>query len=66
MNISDKGISFLKLVMRSPDIGDGWRNVSQTLWPLVASFENKELIDIDYEYSRIKLSDRGQVVCDYI
>lgn len=39
--------SFLRLVQRSKDIGDGWRQVSAVLWPLVIGFENKELIEVD-------------------
>lgn len=43
--LTDRGKAFLALVMRSPDIGDGWRKVSQQVWPLVEAFEAPDLIE---------------------
>lgn len=53
---------FLKLLLRSPDRGDGWRSVSEACWQLVDSFENKRLLEIDKEQMRVRLTDDGELV----
>ncbi len=65
MNIAPKDLGFLKLLLRSPDVGDGWRNVSATVWPLVAGFSHPELIRVR-NGNQVKLSERGLTVVDYI
>lgn len=65
MKIQPKDMSFLKLLMRSPDVGDGWRNVSAVVWPLVAGFKHPELIRMR-NGNQVKLSDRGLTVVEYI
>lgn len=69
MKLSDQDINFIKLILRSPDAGDGWRRVSAQLWVLCERFGRQELV----EYAtapegggKIRLSDRGIVLTDYI
>ena len=65
MKIKDKDVAFLKLLLRSPDVGDGWRNVSAMIWPLVAAFPHPELIRMR-NGNQVKLSGRGLTLVDYI
>lgn len=59
-------IAFLKLILRSPDIGNGWRQVSNTLWLVVEEFKHQELIELWHGFKRVRLSGRGLIVVDYI
>lgn len=63
MGENDKG--FLRLILRSPDKGDGWRSVSATLWPLVSAFKHQELLETKDD-NMVRLSDRGLTIIDYI
>ncbi len=65
MKISERDIEFLKLILRSEDQGEGWRNVSQILWPLVTAFPYPELIRMR-NGNQVKLSKRGLIIMDYI
>lgn len=60
---------FLRLVLRSPDVGDGWRSVSPILVPVtkkqVAS--NPELFETrDEDGFLIRLTERARIVTDYL
>ena len=65
MKIEPKAMSFLKLLLRSPDIGEGWRNVSASVWPLVLAFPHQELLETK-DGNAVRLSERGLTVVDYI
>lgn len=65
MAISNSDKQFLLLISRSPDHGDGWRSVSQVCWPLVESFETPELIQIDKDAMRIRLTEAGKAVVTF-
>jgi len=65
MKLTDRENEFLKLLLRSPDIGEGWRNVSQTVWPLVDAFQHKDLIETK-DGNKVRLSERGLVLVDYV
>jgi hypothetical protein len=64
--LSAKEKGFLRLIQRSPDIGDGWRQVSDALWALVAFFGKQELIETDCENKRVRLSHDGAIVVRYL
>jgi hypothetical protein len=64
--ITDNNRSFLKLLLRSPDIGDGWRQVSDVVWPLVSGFDKKELLELNEDEKRVRLSPDGLVVANYL
>lgn len=68
--LSQKQRNFLRLILRSPDAGDGWRAVSKILTPITKEMisENPELFesrDTD-ETFYIRLSERGGVLADYL
>lgn len=67
--LKDSEKRFLRLILRSKDIGDGWRNVSLHVWTLVADFKRKELIEAErFEAGagKVRLSERGRIVVEYI
>ncbi len=55
----------LRLILRSPDLGEGWRQVSQTLWKSVTHYRHPDLTEIDEEKRRIRLTPDGAVVVKY-
>ena len=65
-NLSDNDLSFLKLLMRSPDLGDGWRKSSERVWPLVTGFSKQELVELDHDNKRVRLTPDGEVLTRYI
>jgi hypothetical protein len=58
--------SLLRLVARSPDIGDGWRQVSDVLWTHVQKWAHPGLTEIDEGLKRIRLSPDGLIVMRYL
>lgn len=62
LSARDKG--FLHLILRSPDLGDGWRRVSDMVWPLVEKFPHQELIET--RQSEVRLSEKGVTVAGYL
>lgn len=56
----------LRLILRSPDLGDGWRQVSATLWQHVQSWAPAELVEFDQDNKRIRLNGDGNVLARYI
>jgi hypothetical protein len=64
--LSQKDKGLIQLIIRSPDSGDGWRNVSKTLWPLVNGFSASELIEKDMDGHRVRLSELGYKVAEYL
>jgi hypothetical protein len=57
---------FLRLLSRSPGSTDGWRNVSKMCWPLVETFGQKELIEVDQEGMRVRLTESGKTVVKFL
>jgi hypothetical protein len=68
MRLTDREKGFLSLILRSPDQGDGWRNVSAVVWPLVAEFKRQELIEIQYcgDDRHVRLTPEGNTVAKYL
>lgn len=69
MKIADRDISFLRLLRRSKEVGDGWRNVSMGFWSLVEEFGQPELIEVKPSGDgggRVRLTERGSIVVDYL
>jgi hypothetical protein len=60
--LNPKDAGFIRLLMRSPDRGDGWRSVSSVCWPLVEEFTAKELLEINPDLLRVRLTEAGQAV----
>jgi uncharacterized protein (DUF736 family) len=65
----EKHSPFIKLILRSPDVGDGWRNVSNVLRKVVTAgiaefpelYETREMAEL-----QVRLSERGNIVKDYL
>ena len=70
LKISDKQIDFIRLVRRSPDAGDGWRAVSDTLrkFTLHTVDEQPDIYETKEDKGRlfIRLSERGSIFGDYV
>ena len=70
MKIDDAGKSFIRLLLRSPDKGDGWRSVSPTLAKLAETRaeSHPELFERRFDETTmfIRLSERGQILADYL
>jgi uncharacterized protein (DUF736 family) len=62
---SVRDIASFKLIQRSPDIGDGWRQVSDILWPHFSDLR-AELVERDQENKRLRFTARGLIIMDYI
>ncbi len=60
--LSQQQIDFMRLLRRSPDIGDGWRQSGAMLWPLVQKFANPELTELDTEKMRVRLTEKGETL----
>ena len=67
--LDDEHKPLIRLILRSPDVGDGWRNVSQVLRKVITEgiAEFPELYEVrEMAGMQIRLSDRGNVVKDYL
>lgn len=72
MKLQYYDLEFLKLLLRSKDVSDGWRNVSEMCKPIVLKFSKTrpELVEVrnhpvDGNF-QVRLTDRGEILCDYI
>ena len=67
MKLQDEEISFLRLIERSDDIGDGWRQCSPILWNhFIQGFHHTELIELKENEKQVRLSERGKIVVEYL
>jgi len=64
--LTPKQKSMLALLLRSPDEGDGWRQCSPLVWPLVQSTIPADLIEKDYANLRVRLSEQGVTVARFM
>ena len=58
-------LDLLRLIYRSADVGEGWRQVSQTLWPTIQRECSKvpTLVEIeDGNPGRVRLTEEAQAV----
>lgn len=56
----------LRLIQRSPDVGDGWRNVSPRLRPNMTTWLRSAEELYEFNGERIRLSPEGRTVCRYL
>ncbi len=61
-------IDILRLIERSKDIGDGWRQCSQRLWPAITTEAAKleELVELDKENQRIRITAAGKTLLKWV
>jgi hypothetical protein len=52
----------LRLIKRSEDTGEGWRQVNAQLWPHVLAWANTELTELDHKNKQIRLTPEGYEV----
>ena len=66
MKLEQRVIDFVKLVLRSPDLGDGWRNVAPALRFITKDTVQRQPELFDFDGERIRLTERGAVVSEYL
>lgn len=69
LKLPERDLNVLRLILRSPDRGDGWRSVSAVCWPFIRDFEHGELIEgvqNDDGSGVVRLSERGAILGAYI
>lgn len=64
--ISENQKIMLDLIQRSPDIGDGWRQVSDGLWGHVVEQAHPDLTELDTTTKRVRFTDEGITVMRYL
>jgi len=64
MALSESQMSVLSLVGRSHDLGDGWRQCSDSVWPWVSKEAScvPDLLELDTEGRRVRFTPDGVVV----
>lgn len=63
--ITDNQRTMLRLIERSPDVGDGWRQVSSVLWRHVLDQAHPDLTELDRRNLRVRLNEKGRTVLEY-
>ncbi len=64
--LTDYDRNFIHLILRSPDLGDGWRQVSSVAWPLIDRFQSDALIEKDEVNLLVRLTEKGDTVAEYV
>jgi uncharacterized protein (DUF736 family) len=66
-NVSLEQIDLLKLIGRSADIGDGWRQSSEKVREhVVLKHTHGDLMELDHENKRARLTSKGEILLEYI
>jgi hypothetical protein len=66
MNITDNQKIMLRLIERSSNLGEGWRQVSNPLWKHVVEQSHPDLVELDHENKRVRFSPDGLTVMRYL
>jgi hypothetical protein len=68
VKLTDNQAIFIKLLLKSPDRGDGWRSVSTVMWKHTKekAAETPDLLELDDDGMRVRLTDKGQVIAEYL
>lgn len=64
--VTENQENMLKLIQRSPDIGEGWRQVSDGLWGHVVDQAHPELTELNAPAKRVRFTDEGLTVMRYL
>lgn len=66
MRLDDRQTNFIKLILRSEDVGDGWRQCSDVLYEHFLSYLPEELVEWDHDQKRVRLTREGDIVARYL
>ena len=67
--MEDRLRNILALIKRSERDPEGWYEVSDAVWPTVAPYLPTDLVTLEPSSDgggKLKLTERGQAVCDYL
>jgi len=64
--ITDNQKIMLRLIERSPDIGDGWRQSSTPLWQHVVDQSPPALVELDHEQKRVRFTPEGIIIMRWL
>jgi len=62
MLLTQQQMDTLRLIMRSPDNGDGWRMCSSILFEKVIIPMSNELVEKDVDQKMVRLTDEGKTI----
>jgi hypothetical protein len=65
-SITDNQKIMLRLIERSPDIGEGWRQCSTPLWPHVVDQSPPDLVELDHEQKRVRFTPEGIIIMRWL
>ncbi len=67
MKLTDKDKSIISLIMRSRDLGDGWRQCSLILFDAIFKYGvSSELVEVDSDEKRVRLTEEGRIVLKWL
>lgn len=66
MKLTDAQMNGLRLVMRSPDSGDGWRKCSKILFEKVILPMPDELFEKDVANQMVRLTEKGLTLVEWL
>lgn len=66
VKITENHRILFSLINRSRDLGDGWRQVSDQLWPHIRPQAHPQLTEIDENSKRIRFTAEGHTVMKYL
>jgi hypothetical protein len=66
MSLTQQQKDLLKLIERSPDSGDGWRNCAPKIFEDFIVKMPDELVEKDLEQKRARFTVAGQAVVDWM
>jgi len=66
--LSNETKNFIRLIQRSANSGDGWRQVSSIVWPYAIKMSKitPELLELNEVERLIRLSPEGETVARYL
>ena len=63
--LSQQEKELIRVIVRSPDRGEGWRQCSPTPWKWIRAVEAPELLEFDDENLRVRLTAAGEAFVKY-
>lgn len=66
MKLTNQQQSTLQLIMRSPDIGGGWRTCSSVVFQKLVIPMPDELFEKDVEREMVRLTEKGLTLVEWL